>query len=107
SNTPVYGVDPPTKASFSSTGGTLIYGAARQKPDICAPNGVNTSVVLGGPDQDLPLFPLGDGNPNFYGTSASAPHAAAIGALLQQAKQKYYGSSLTPNEIRNILTSTA
>lgn len=106
SNTPAYGVTP-TKASFSSIGGTLTYGSARNKPDICAPNGGNTTVDLGGPNIDLPDFPTGDAFPNFYGTSAAAPHAAAIGALLKSAKLKYYGNDLTPAQVKNLLTTTA
>jgi len=101
SNTPPFGVSPPTKASFSSIGGTLTYGFPRNKPDICAPNGGNTTVQLGGPNIDNDAFP------NFFGTSAAAPHAAAIGALLSQAKQKYYGAALSSNEMRNLLTGTA
>lgn len=101
SNTPAFGVNPPTKASFSSIGGTLTYGVARNKPDLCAPNGGNTTVQLGGTDID------GDQFPNFFGTSAAAPHAAGIAALLLNARQKYYGETLTPAEVRNLLTSTA
>ena len=101
SNTPAYGVNPPTKASFSSIGGTLTYGAVRNKPDLCAPNGGNTTVQLGGTDID------GDQFPNFFGTSAAAPHAAGVAALLLNARSKYYGVTLTPAEVKNLLTSTA
>src|SRR5258708_4431291 len=100
-NTPPFGVSPPTKASFSSIGGTLTYGSPRNKPDICAPNGGNTTVQLGGPNIDSDAFP------NFFGTSASAPHAAAVGALLLNAKQKFYGATLSPVEVKNLITSTA
>ncbi len=65
-------------------------GVDRQKPDITAPDGVSTNV---------------HGTPNFtsfYGTSAAAPHAGAVAALLKSAKP-----SLTPAQIRSILTSTA
>lgn len=103
SNTPIYGVDPPTIASFSSYGGTSINGINRNKPDLVAPNGVNTSVDLGGPNFD------GDAFPNFFGTSASAPHVAALAALLLEAKEKFYGpgETLSPNEMKGVLQSTA
>lgn len=45
-NTPAFGVDPPTIASFSSTGGTTINGITRPKPDIVAPNGGNTTLAM-------------------------------------------------------------
>jgi Subtilase family/IPT/TIG domain len=71
-----------TPGNFSSTGGTV-----RQKPDIAAADGVSTSV---------PGF-----NP-FFGTSAAAPHAAAIAGLI-----KSFNPALTPTQIRTALTSTA
>lgn len=71
-----------TPSNFLSTGGSI-----RQKPDIAAADGVKTSFS--------PFNP-------FFGTSAAAPHAAAIAALL-----KSYRPSLSTAEIRSILTSTA
>lgn len=100
-NTPEYGLPTPTVASFSSRGGTLVNGVNRSKPDICAPNGVNTSVDLGGVNYD------GDAFPNFFGTSAAAPHAAGVAALLQHARNKYYGNSLTPDGVKGILQNSA
>lgn len=103
SNTPAYGVNPPTVASFSSYGGTSIEGINRNKPDLSAPNGVNTSVDLGGPNFDEDDFP------NFFGTSASAPHVAAVAGLLLEAKEKFYGvgETITPTEMKSILKNTA
>lgn len=100
-NTPEYLGVPPTVASFSSRGGTLVNGVDRQKPEICAPNGVNTSVDLGGFDYD------GDAFPNFFGTSAAAPHAAGVAALLIDARDKYYGDILSPDGVKGILQNTA
>lgn len=99
-NTPEYG-GIPTAASFSSRGGTPVNGTSRNKPDIMAPNGVNTSVDLGGVNYDGDLFP------NFFGTSAAAPHAAGVAALLQHARSKYYGDALTPDQVKSILQSSA
>ncbi|MBK7761759.1 MAG: S8 family serine peptidase [Bacteroidetes bacterium] len=100
-NTPSNGVNPPTKASFSSTGGTLMGGLPRQKPDLCAPNGGNTTVDLGGVDIENDLLP------NFFGTSAAAPHAAGAAALIMSAKMKFYGTTMSPDDIKNSLTSNA
>lgn len=102
-NTPEYGEPAPTVASFSSRGSTPVNGIFRSKPDFCAPNVVNTSVALGGGfDYE------GDGFPNFIGTSAAAPHAAGVAALLKHARQKYYTDpSLSPTDVKAILKNTA
>ena len=74
--------NPYTPSNFLATGGIV-----RAKPDIAAADGVKTTV---------PGF-----NP-FHGTSAAAPHAAAIAALI-----KSYNPGLTPQQIRFALTNTA
>ncbi|WP_146854126.1 choice-of-anchor D domain-containing protein, partial [Brevifollis gellanilyticus] len=73
---------PLTAGNFSSTGGQVL-----SKPDITAADGTVTTVT---------------GFTTFFGTSAAAPHAAAIAALL-----KSYKPSLTPAQIRTAMTSTA
>jgi hypothetical protein len=77
----------PILAPFSSTGGVartrnqfgdpLPRPVVLRKPDFCSPNAGNTSFF--GRDAD------GDGLPNFFGTSASAPHLAGVVALMQEA----------------------
>jgi len=76
---------PITPTNFLSTG-----GAVRAKPDISAADGVKTT-----------LPPRSGLNP-FFGTSAAAPHAGAIAALI-----KSFNPLLTPAEIRTILTNSA
>ena len=71
-----------TPGNVSSTGGTT-----RSKPDITAADGVATSVA---------------GFQPFFGTSAAAPHAAAIAALLLSGKP-----TATPAQIRSALVSSA
>ncbi|MBK9026184.1 MAG: S8 family serine peptidase [Saprospiraceae bacterium] len=71
-----------------------------RKPEFTAPNGVNTSMNL--VVQTLMAMVL-----NFFGTSAAAPHAAAVAALLINGKNKFYNEVLTPAQVRSILTSTA
>jgi hypothetical protein len=89
-NTPAFSVSPPTLESFSSRGGVPIFfdpsgspltaAENRPKPEMVAPDGVNTTFFYPGSDRDS------DGIPNFSGTSAAAPHAGAVAALLKNAK---------------------
>ncbi len=75
---------PFTPGNFSGTGGIV-----RQKPDITAADRVSVTGVGG--------FPT-----TFSGTSAAAPHAAAIAALVKSAYP-----NLTTSQMRTLLTSTA
>ncbi len=68
----------------------------RFKPDLSGPDGVNTTFFA----IDSPLDT--DTLPNFFGTSAAAPHAAAVAALLWQADP-----SISPAEIVALLRGTA
>ena len=75
----------PGKFLFKNNGGEL-----RKKPEVSAADGVSTTL------------PGGSGLNPFFGTSAAAPHAAAIAGLIKAAVP-----SLTPAKIRSALTSTA
>ncbi|MDH3254927.1 MAG: S8 family serine peptidase, partial [Acidobacteriota bacterium] len=102
-------VDPPTTQidvePFSSLGGDLPFyftgsgsplpGApvTRFKPDVAAPDVVNTS-FFGAEDPDPGGSFEGDGFPNFVGTSAAAPHAAAVAALMLDAEPNLTGSGI-------------
>jgi len=77
----------PTGVEITPGNRTSTGGVVRQKPDITAADGVATAA---------PGF-----NP-FYGTSAAAPHAAAIAALCKSAVP-----AITPAALRTALTSTA
>ena len=102
--TPIFGSTPPLLQSYSSAGGTPILldlnGQVQtnpyipKKPDIVAPDNVNTTFF--GTDSD------NDGKPNISGTSASAPHAAGVVALLLDNNPE-----LQPVDIKNILQTTA
>jgi hypothetical protein len=104
-HTPAFGVVVPQKEPYSAAGPTPIFltpaGAYlptpewREKPEITGPDGVNTTFFI--PPND----PEPDGWPNFYGTSASAPHAAGVAAL---ARQKL---TLTPDQIKAAMEATA
>jgi hypothetical protein len=101
---PYPGFTTPVIESFSSYGGTKTEGVVRNKPDLTGPDGVNTTVKLG---QDYPNNAL-DGYSNFFGTSAAAPHAAAVAALLMEGKKKFLGLATTPpDDIRSLMQTTA
>jgi hypothetical protein len=100
--TPAYGATPPVLESFSSTGGTvLINNVVSQKPDIVAPDGVNTTLNFGSVDLD------GDGLPNFFGTSAAAPHVAGAAALMLQARKKFYNEIMSPAAVKSTLLNNS
>ena len=102
--TPAYRQTPAELVSSSSWGGTpILFTAAgerlpaaetRQQPRFVAPNIGDTSFF--GQDVDL------NGFPNFSGTSAAAPNAAAVAALMKQLDP-----GLTAEEIFAILGETA
>lgn len=104
--TPEFKVDPPKVASYSSLGGLKIYFSAkgerletpqrRNKPDFVAPDAGNTTFF--GYDTDIDEDKL----PNFFGTSAAAPHAAAVAALLLEMRGNKKSAS-----IGSLLASTA
>ncbi|SEF37694.1 Proprotein convertase P-domain-containing protein [Amycolatopsis pretoriensis] len=73
---------PITPGNVSSTGGEV-----RNKPEITAADGVKTSVTGFSP---------------FFGTSAAAPHAGAIAALVLSGNP-----GLPPSEVREALINTA
>ena len=80
-------LDGTTGAELTANNRSSTGGIVRQKPDITAADGVSVAT---------PSF-----NP-FFGTSAAAPHAAAIAALLKSALP-----NLTPAQVRtNLVGST-
>ena len=82
---------------FNAQGQRLASPETRQKPDFAAADGVDTSFFPADPESDFD----NNGYPNFFGTSAAAPNAAAFAALLLEAAGG--PSSLTPAQVRAIL----
>ena len=104
-NTPAYGISPPLTEAFSSTGpDTILYdnaGNLLSSPSVrtvafTAVDGGNTTFFGHDIGADADSFP------NFFGTSAAAPGAAAVAALMLQAQ-----SGLTPSDITNLLLDSA
>lgn len=105
-STPAFGTTPPVVETFSALGGTpIIFNQAgvrlttpevRQKTDLVGPDGVNTTFFGTDIAGDADAFP------NFFGTSAAAPHVAALTALMLQTNP-----NLTVPQIAQILDATA
>ena len=87
----------PTTILFDPQGNRLTTPEVRQTPDFAAIDGTDTT-FFGQDRSDI------DGNnfPNFFGTSAAAPHAAAVAALVLEANPTF-----TPAEIYQRLEDTA
>ena len=104
-DTPEYGIAPPALQPYSAAGGTpILFNAAgaplaapvvRSKPEITAVDGVNTTFFFDDSHGD-------DGIDDFFGTSAAAPHAAGVAALLLEARP---GS--TPQQLNAALETSA
>src|SRR5205807_5321302 len=94
----------PVAIYFDTNNNPLAPPQLRLKPDVAAAAGANNTFFPLGPVQDVP-FDTDTQYPNFYGTSAASPHAAALAALTLQA---HGGSgSLTPAEVKTIMQVTA
>ena len=113
---------------FSSAGGVPLYldkygvplaaPEVRRNPRVTGPDGGNTTFFLAdtafddddgdgcNTSRNTFITPCLDNPadewPNFFGTSASAPHVAAVAALMLQKN-----GGLSPDQIYNILSNTA
>jgi len=95
--------------AFTSPGPSTIYfdknnnrhkhPEIRLKPDMAAMDGANTTFFVSDSSVDPDTFP------NFFGTSAAAPHAAAVAALVLDAAGG--PGSVKPKKMREILQDSA
>ena len=89
----------PSTIYFNRNNRRLNKPDVREKPDLAAMDGGNTTFFFEDALEDE------DTLPNFFGTSAAAPHAAAIGALVLQAAGG--PGRVKPNRMRRILQKSA
>lgn len=89
----------PSTTYFDKNNKRLRVPEIRQKPDFAAMDGANTTFFGGDSAVDDDTFP------NFFGTSAAAPHAAAIAALVLDAAGG--PGKVSPTKMRKILQDSA
>jgi hypothetical protein len=94
---------------FDANGSKLTTPVVRQKPDFVGPDGGNDTflgfTIAGTGFDDNSTVAACANNasfPNFFGTSAAAPHVASIAALFLQADP-----TLTPTQIYSFMQQTA
>jgi subtilisin family serine protease len=100
---------------FGRNGRRLSSPEIRIKPGVTGPDGGNTTFFFADLDFEIPGTAEPDGFPNFFGTSASAPHVAAVAALMLDqrardisARKRFIGPrNLTPDAIYWALRLTA
>jgi hypothetical protein len=93
---------------FDTKGNRLQHPQVRVKPGITAPDGGNTSFFYSLFTFAVPGSTEPDQFPNFFGTSAAAPHAAAVAALMMDAARHSEGrGTLSPDRIYKVLRETA
>lgn len=89
----------PSTIYFDRNSRRLRHVEYREKPDLAAMDGANTTFFSSDSGADEDTFP------NFFGTSASAPHAAAIAALVLDAAGG--PGSVRPRKMREVLQESA
>ncbi len=111
--------------SFSSAGGTPILfdgegrpvapAPLRIKPGLIGPDGGNTTFFQATLGFAVPGSSEDDAFPNFFGTSAAAPHVAAVAALLIDKRSRDIAGHprapsphvFSPEALYNVLRQTA
>ena len=93
----------PVTIYFDANGNRLATPVTRQQPTIATVDDVDTTFFEPGDLSDTDTD--SDGYPNFSGTSAAAPHAAGVAALLLQAAGG--SGALSAAQMRSLLESTA
>lgn len=89
----------PSTIYFDKNSRRLRHPEIRQKPDVAAMDGANNTFFGDDAPED------DDAQPNFFGTSAAAPHAAAIAALVLDAAGGR--GKVKPKRMREILQASA
>jgi hypothetical protein len=92
---------------FNANGNRLRSPQVRLKPQFTGPDGGNSTFFYSIYTAVVPGSTEPDAYPNFFGTSAAAPHVAAIAALMIDKQGRARGPALSPDTIYGILGDTA
>ncbi len=93
-----FSAEGPTTILFDSDGNPLEEPEFRATPLLTGIDGTDTSFFPSNPAADVDR----NGFPNFFGTSAAAPHVAAIAALVLEQADKL-NQDLSPTELYELL----
>ena len=92
---------------FDQRGNRLARPEMRLKPEVVGPDGGNSTFFFSVFPYFVPGSTEPDAFPNFFGTSASAPHVAAVAALMIDKQKRAHGQPLSPDRIYRTLEKTA
>ena len=84
---------------FDERGQRFSRPQVRRKPGLTGPDGGNTTFFFSLLTAAVPGSTEPDAFPNFFGTSAAAPHVAAVAALMIDERRRLHGGRMSPDEI--------
>ncbi len=96
-----------TPIFFNAAGNRLGTPQIRQKPQVTGPDGGNSTFFYSVYTATVPGSTEPDKWPNFFGTSAAAPHVAAVAALMIDKQARAGKAAMSPDKIYGILEDTA
>ncbi|HEY1769497.1 MAG TPA: S8 family serine peptidase [Chthoniobacterales bacterium] len=107
-----YSSNGPVTIYFDNAGNRLSTPITRKQPSLATVDGVSTTffppatgTVPPGPSNPSPYDSDGDGYPDFFGTSAAAPHAAGCAALILSAASAN-SIILAPADVQTLMENT-
>jgi hypothetical protein len=88
---------------FDTSGHRLTRPQTRRKPGLTGPDGGNTTFFFSLLTAQVPGSTEPDAFPNFFGTSAAAPHVAAVAALMIEERRRMHRVPMAPDTIYRLM----